>query len=187
MNTVCHDLMMQTLIHSWWPQSNKDQALSKHPCCSILCNCISWFLMQLIQSRDVACFIRLLSKYLCCSKYSLCHQRQKKVQEGTEWKDRSTSFFLCLLVQTRGKKKKKKEFSYRPLDLNEEMGGLVHTEKWICAKAACELGVLLLVTNSLEDSNQTFQCTDAQVTLTAGSSGLVMFLAARFMPLTSFF
>lgn len=88
-------------------------------------------------------------------------------------------------MQTGGQKER--EISYHPLDLNEEMRGLVCTERRISTKVACERGVPLLATKCLEDSNQTVQHTDAQVTLSSGSSDPVMFLAARFMPSTSFF
>lgn len=67
------------------------------------------------------------------------------------------------------------------------MGDLVHIEKLISTKVACELGVPLLVTNSMGDSNQAVRSTDAQVTLSLGSSGSVVFLAAMFMPSNSFF
>lgn len=79
------------------------------------------------------------------------------------------------------------DISYHPLDLSEEIRGLVHTEKCIWTKVACELRVPLLVTKSLEDSNWAVQHTDAQVALTSGSSDLVMFLAAVFVPSASSF
>lgn len=65
-------------------------------------------------------------------------------------------------MQTGGQKGR--EISYH-LGLNEEMGGLVCTERRISTKVACERGVPLLATKSLEGSNQTVQHTDAQVTL----------------------
>lgn len=53
-----------------------------------------------------------------------------------------------LLIQSRGQKKKKEgwrreisEISYCPLDLNEEMGGLIYKEKRICTKIAYELSL----------------------------------------------
>lgn len=87
----------------------------------------------------------------------------------------NTSFFLCLLMQTRGRKKTR-----------EEMGGLVHTEMRVCTRVACELGVPLLATKSLEGSNQAVQCTDDQVFLSSGYWDPVMVLAVRFMPSSVF-
>lgn len=81
---------------------------------------------------------------------------------------------------------KKREIFYHPIDLNEEMRSLVCTEKGMCTKVACELGVMLIAMKSLESSNRAAQGTDAQVTLRSGSSDPVHFLAARFMPSASF-